>query len=325
MGIVPLSHCLRIMKLTSKLIKSGNLSTAGLELEWRPFYEFVKSTTYSGRDGATHSPSNQVITQHAKEMKALCVKARHYFTPNSFGEILDELLPFCSPHDIYYNRSVSLLGMLLPVRQHWVPQQLREYKVSMQIDTEFVTSKLAAHGITEQIPDFLVFVLDEVLHETVWVSTMPACWLLILCKLISYNREFGVFLRPFLPELFHHLYLDVAVPIDGSHCVLKKQNRLKMGSILQKNHAVEVQVVVELLVLIMDHRGEEDPVQQHFVSFFEDMTNYYNPDENRRTTSFTLKLTAVLNKFVMCYSSRYVMCSYMVSVQWFCDTAYFYV
>ena len=188
-----------------------------------------------------------------------------------------------------------------------VPEQLRKYELSMEMDSEFVSSKLKEHGITEPMPDLLVFVLNEVFHETQWVSTVPACWLQLLCELLTVNREFCRFVHPFIPDLFHHLYLDTAVPIEGTHCVIKKQDRLRAGSLTQRNHAVEVQVVVQLLVLLMDGRGEEDPVQMHFVSFFENMANYYNPDENRRTTAFTLKLTAILNAFALSYAARYTL------------------
>merc|ERR1719244_1151870 len=64
-------------------------------------------------------------------------------------------------------------------------------------------------------------------------------------------------------------------------------------------------MIVNLIVLMMDNRGQEDPTQKLMVSFFENMTNYFNPDENRNTNTFNLKLTAILNAFAAAYGLRY--------------------
>ncbi len=298
-----------IMKLASKLIRNANLSTAGLTLEWKPFYILLKSTHYSCNNGSTQMDQKGVLSSHqshGSKLKGLIRKASNYFT-DSFAQILDELLPYFNPNDIYYNRSVELLQLFLPFKPLWVAQEIYKYKLSIPINQELKNAK------SPKIPDLFVFLLDQILNETLWVSQSPEKLLQILINIITHNREFKVFLEPFLTELFHNLYLNSELPINGRQCILKKADRLGKGSLSGKSGhfslaimgGVGISNIVELLVLLMDNRGDSDPIIVLFIDFFQNTLNYFYPDENRRTSAVSIKLTSILASFAVNYATRF--------------------
>eukprot|EP01084_Bolivina_argentea_P011878 22243_1 len=55
----------------------------------------------------------------------------------------------------------------------------------------------------------------------------------------------------------------------------------------------------------MDNGGNNDEIQLLFIQFFNNCTNYFYPDENRKTTSISIKLTSILASFASIYTNRY--------------------
>eukprot|EP01084_Bolivina_argentea_P108704 194291_1 len=107
-----------IMKVTSKLIKNENLGTVGLELDWKPFYNLLLSIHYSCNNGSTQMDSKGILNTHSLKLKDLISKCSCYFKQESFSEILNEILPYFNPYDIYYNRSIDLLFIFYHINNY---------------------------------------------------------------------------------------------------------------------------------------------------------------------------------------------------------------
>ena len=73
----PIDHEQQIQVITclKDLIKREHLSTRGLTLDWRPLYNLIKSSHYSG-NGVRPSERTKIMQQHGAALVQLISKAR---------------------------------------------------------------------------------------------------------------------------------------------------------------------------------------------------------------------------------------------------------
>eukprot|EP01083_Nonionella_stella_P204700 746016_1 len=151
-----------------------------------------------------------------------------------------------------------------------------------------------------ETPHLLLYLLDQIFGETLWIESVSDELMSILIGAISVAISVSfVFKR----GVTHQIMVEHA-------CILKKSDRLRSNtrSTSISTHTfmfrrVGVQSVIELLVYMMDNRGDDDPVQLLLIDFFKNTTNYFYPDENRRTSSFSIKLTSILSSFTSNYAT----------------------
>ena len=98
-----------------------------------------------------------------------------------------------------------MIELFLPSKQHWVRNEIINYKVSIlndQIRNKYNNNN---NNNNPLIPDFVLYLLDQALNENLWVSGASDSIFGLLARIIKDNR--GIFnIESFLPDFFHFIY-----------------------------------------------------------------------------------------------------------------------
>ncbi|ETO12516.1 hypothetical protein RFI_24860 [Reticulomyxa filosa] len=135
---IDLPNQTQIIELMTDIIKRKNLMSDGLVIAWRPLYDLLKRVHFSAT-GTTPSDATSTVNRHGAKLLGLLSKARQYFERSSLKEILDELLPYLNPFDWYYSSAMDMLSILLPTKQGWVREELKQYQIPSCVDNNSTT------------------------------------------------------------------------------------------------------------------------------------------------------------------------------------------